>query len=313
MRVFITGATGFVGRALVKQLLAKHQVTALLLPHEDDLEGCGCVRGDITNAESLRGLIKDQDAVVHLAGAVGYGKSWDLCRRVNVDGTRNVASEAVRAGARRFIHLSSVCVYGRIANQPLPENAPLTKIGDPYGDTKIDAERLLRDFDLDLTILRPTVIYGPGDVMFLPKLVENLRSGRAKVIGSGKNTVDLVHVADVAAFIDNCLGNPDTINQAFNVTQPNDLRWREMVDLVADAIAVPRIKGRLPYPAALAVAGLMETAARLTGKPPRLTRYAVRVIGRQYDYRTEQAVAAGFRAHVPLRDGLRQAARAQPH
>jgi nucleoside-diphosphate-sugar epimerase len=311
MRVFVTGATGFVGRALIRVLLDRgDRVTALLLPQEpeDALDGVSIVRGDITVAQTIRGLIAGHDGVVHLAGVVGYGQEWDLCRRVNIAGTDNVAAEARRAGIRRFVHMSSVSVYGRRANVRLDEDAPVRKIGDPYGHTKIDSEAVARRWARDafeLVIVRPGVIYGPGDDRFLPKLVENLRSGRARIIGRGDNTVDLVHVDDVAAFLALTLTEPAASGHVYNLTNPVNCTWHELLETVAAEIGAPCPRQHIPYHLALIVAGAMETVALLTNQQPRLTRYAVRVVGRQYHYDTRRAEQLGFEPSVELRRGIR--------
>ena len=296
MRVFVTGATGFLGRRIAPRLRADgHAVTALLLPHEDEASAPAdrVVRGDITQPGSLAGAIGGQDAVVHLAGAVGYGQTFARCSSLNRDGTANVVREALRAGARRFVHMSSVSVYGRVPDVRLTEDAPLRRIGDPYGDTKADAEEIVcepaRAGALDLTILRPTVIWGPGDALFLPKLIENLRSGRARVVGSGRNTVDAVHVDDVAELVAHTLASPVSIGRVYNVNHPHNPTWSELVALAAAAIGAPAPAGRLPYPVAFVAATLMELAAAFTKRPPRLTRYSVRVIGRQYRYAVDRA------------------------
>ena len=118
---------------------------------------------------------------------------------INVDGSRNVIRAAVKAGIIRFIHMSSVSVYGRIPDIRISEDQPFKKIRDPYGDTKIDAEQQIRKYAeknrIDLTVLRPTAVYGEGDRKFLPTLVENLRSGRFRMMGDGSHSVDLVNVA----------------------------------------------------------------------------------------------------------------------
>jgi nucleoside-diphosphate-sugar epimerase len=175
MRVFVTGASGFIGRRLVPALRRRgHEPTALLLPHEPEAAASGArvARGDVTDPASLAGLLDGQDAVCHLAGAVGYGQTFAVCNRVNRDGTAHVAAAAARAGARRLVHMSSVSVYGRVPDVAIDEDFPLRKIGDPYGDTKIDAERILaahRDAGaLDVTILRPTVIYGRATTSSCP-------------------------------------------------------------------------------------------------------------------------------------------------
>ncbi len=315
MKVFVTGATGFVGRSIVKRLLMEgYEITALVLPTEPTSiggQGVKIVRGDITELSSLKGKMKGNDALVHLAGAVGYGQTMDTCMRINRNGTYNVAREAIDSGIRRFIHFSSVSVYGRIPNIPIIEEQPLRKIRDPYGDTKIDAENILKEFAdkgrLSLTIVRPTVIYGPGDDKFLPKLVENLRSGKARIIGSGKNTVDLIHVNDVADFIAILLKNERSIGQVYNLTNPDNPSWKDFLFIVASVMGVPIPEKRIPYSLALVLAGMMEFFAFLRGKEPKLTRYSVRVVGRQYHYVTDKASRElDFRPRIDLVEGIRK-------
>jgi nucleoside-diphosphate-sugar epimerase len=292
----VTGASGFLGRTLLPRLRAEGwAVRALLLPGETppDFVGDDRAEGDVGDAASLAGVAKDCEAVLHLAAAVGYGQTMANCRRVNRDGTRNVAAEAARSGARRFVHLSSVSVYGRVPDVRLTEDAPRRRTGDPYGDTKIEAEEILEAHaargELDPTRLRPTVIYGPGDDKFLPKLAENVRSGRARIIGRGSNTVDAVHVEDVADLVVRVLAEPRSIGRAYNVAHPANPSWRTLIEAVARVLGVPAPRGRMPYAAALAVAGALELAAALRGAEPRLTRYAVRVVGRQYRYDATRA------------------------
>ncbi len=317
MNIFITGASGFIGRSIVKKLLTDEniKITTLLLPTESEqlMEGLPVriVRGDITETRTLSGLMDGHDTVIHLAGAVGYGQTMPHCLRINRDGTANVANEAVHSGIRRFCHFSSVSVYGRVPSVPIPETFPLRKTGDPYGDTKIDAENILTDLagqgKLDLTVLRPTVIYGPGDVLFMPKLIENVQSGRGRVIGKGGNMVDLIHVDDVAEFVYLVLKDSRAIGQTYNLTHPKNPSWKEFMKMVTNELGLPEIKTHLPYYPALAVAGLMELVAMINGKKPRLTRYSVRVVGRQYHYLTEKSRRElDFFPKIKLEDGIKE-------
>jgi nucleoside-diphosphate-sugar epimerase len=312
MRLLVTGATGFLGRHLLPALRrAGHESVALLLPDErppvwlTETEAA-VVRGDITRAETLSNVASGCDGVVHLAAAVGYGQQMDHCLRVNRDGTANVARAAEAAGARRFVQLSSVSVYGRTPDVRIDESAPLRKTGDPYGDTKIDAEEILAaSSSLAVTCLRPTVIYGPGDVRFLGKLVENLRSGKAAVVGSGNNSVDAIHVLDVVPVVVRVLETPASIGRAYNLNHPGNPTWNALVTHVAGLLGVPAPTRHVPYPLALALAGALEVVARLSGKEPRLTRYAVRVIGRQYRYAVDRACdELGFSPRVELLAGV---------
>lgn len=317
MRIFVTGAAGFLGKTIIKKLISEnHAITALLMPDEPDsgLERARIVRGDITIPETLSSGMDGNDAIVHLAGSVGYGLKMKTCLRVNKEGTHNVAREAIGSGIRRFIHFSSVSVYGRKPDVTLTEESPMKKIGDPYGDTKIDAERVLHGFagddGLDLTIVRPTVIYGPGDNKFLPKLMENMGSGKARIIGDGENSVDLIHVDDVADFTSLILRDERSIGRVYNLTNPENPTWNEMLDVIASEMGIPEPARHIPYHLAMAAAGIMELISFFTRKPPRITRYAVRVVGRQYHYSTERMQKElGFRPAIDLRDGIRNCVR----
>jgi nucleoside-diphosphate-sugar epimerase len=313
MNVFITGASGFIGQAIVKKLIREgHSVTALLLPQEpeDLVAGARIVRGDVTKPASLSGTMKGTEAIVHLAGAVGF-QSWKSCLAINRDGTSNVVREAVSAGVRRFIQMSSVSVYGRTPGVEIREDFPLKKIGDPYGDTKIDAETILRERegegDLDLTVIRPTVVYGPGDNKFLPALLGNIRSGSFRMIGDGEQTVDLIHVDDLAAFVSLVLGDRRAYGRTYNMTNVGNPSWNEMLKMVCAELGLPAPKKHLPYATAYRLAGIMEALAAATGKPPKLTRYAVRVVGRPYHYLIDAArQELGFTPSIDLRAGLKE-------
>jgi nucleoside-diphosphate-sugar epimerase len=318
MNVMVTGASGFIGQAIVKKLLQRgHSVFALLLPEEPESLAAGTtiVRGDVTRPETLAGTMKESKAVIHLAGAVGF-QTWKNCLAINREGTFNVAREAVSSGVRRFIHMSSVSVYGRTPFVPIGEDFPLRKIGDPYGDTKIDAENILREAvrqgSLDLTVIRPTVVYGPGDNKFVPTLLRNLRSGKFRVIGDGEQAVDLVHVDDLAAFVLRVLEEPKTIGRTYNITNLGNPSWNEMVKKLCSELAIPAPRGHLSYRTAYRLAGIMETLSALTGKPPRLNRYSVRIVGRPYHYLIDAARRdLGFTPSIDLMAGLRECLKAE--
>lgn len=313
MRVFVTGASGFIGRAAVRDLIRDgYAVTALLLPQEPEAwaSGCTVVRGDVTRPDSLAGKMKGADAILHLAGAVGF-QSWKSCLSVNRDGTANVVREALASNVRRFVHMSSVAVYGRTPGVDIREDFRMKKIGDPYGDTKIDAERTVREAErqgrLDLTVIRPTVVYGPDDNKFLPALLGNLRSGRFRMIGDGRQTVDLIHVDDLADFAALVLGNGRTIGRTYNMTNVGNPSWNEMVRVLCAETGLPAPKGHIPYPMAYFLAWVMEISSSLTGKPPRLNRYSVRVVGRPYHYLIDAAQKElGFTPKIELLAGLRE-------
>lgn len=108
------------------------------------------------------------------------------------------------------------------------------------------------------------------------------------MVGRGDNTVDAVHVDDVAKLVARVLRSATSIGRVYNVNHPNNPTWSDFVAQAAAAIGVERPAGKLPYPVAFAAAALMELVAAATGRSPRLTRYSVRMIGRQYRYAVDR-------------------------
>ena len=267
------------------------------------------IRGDITRPKGLAGNLRGHDTLIHIAGSVGF-QTWKNCRLVNIEGTRNILKEAADSGIRRVIHMSSVSVYGRVPDITITEDQPFKKIGDPYGDTKIEAEYLVRQIaeenGMDYTILRPTAVYGQGDNKFLPKLMENLTSGKFKMIGNGNHSVDLVNVIDVAESVSLVIEKDASIGQTYNIANEQNPTWNEFLIVVSEELNIPYSSSYISYNLAYRIAGLMELMSSITGKPPRLSRYAVRLVGRQYNYVIDKAKdELGFNPSVKLLDGIR--------
>lgn len=317
MKIFLTGATGFLGEYVLDRLLhEKHTVRVLVqspgpMVHTKKVE---IVEGDITVPETFRGRLKGCDAVIHLAGAVGYGQTFENCINVNVNGTRNIAAEAVACDVRRFIHCSSVSVYGRVSGVDLYEDAPYRKINDPYGDTKIEAEKILFEMkeNLDVTIFRPTVIYGKGDRVFLPRLAERINSGKFKIIGNGENRITLIHAHDVARAITMVLKNKITYGKIYNLSNTDNLQVNELAALIAETVGYEKKLKHVPYSVTLTAAGIMEFLFPLLGKTPPVTRFAVRILGLPYNYMTDAIRKdLNFKPEIDIRKGIVDTLRAE--
>ncbi len=309
-KIFVTGASGVVGRAVVKRLKDNFSLTLLLAPEEPAI-GLGkqnIVRGDITRPRSLAGLIKGHDTVIHLAEASGQ-QGWRNCLSLNVDGTRNIAKKAVKAGVIRFIHLSSVAVYGRVPQVTITEEQPCKKIKDAYGDTKIEAEKIVRKFAqknrIDLTILRPTAAYGEGENTFFPWLLERLQSGKFRIIGDGRHPVDLVHAADIADAVYLTLLKPESVGQTYNIANGENPSWNRLLEEICPALDIPFPHRSLSYKTACRRALIMEFLSAFSNKQPRLSRHLVRLIGRKYDYSIRKArKELGFEPSVNPIEGI---------
>jgi len=209
MRIFLTGATGFIGRHLVRELgAAGHQVVALVrtyeraraLPH-----GVRMVPGDVTKPDSYRSVLGRCDAALHVAAAWSVGantrqRAW--LQAINVDGTRAVLAAALAAGVGRVVHVSSASVYGH-ADRPVPEGQGLVgnRLQTEYQRSKWAGHAHAADLAAEgapIVIAVPGVTFGPGDASLTGQWLTRLQAGRLWWAPGAECVRNWAHVADVA-------------------------------------------------------------------------------------------------------------------
>ena len=215
----ITGGAGFLGLHLSRRLLADgHAVRSLDVVPLDDSElerDVDELRGDVRDPDRVRELCAGADVVVHAAAALPIRASRAFIRDVNVGGTENVLLAARDAGVRRVIFVSSTAVYGVPDVHPIPEDAPLVGVG-PYGELKIEAERLCRVAAAETVIVRPKTFIGPERLGVFEILFDWIREGRRiYVLGTGENRYQLLAVDDLVEALVRCADGPvagETLN-----------------------------------------------------------------------------------------------------
>ncbi|HJT77197.1 MAG TPA: NAD-dependent epimerase/dehydratase family protein, partial [Gemmataceae bacterium] len=315
----ITGATGFLGGHIAEQLVARgERVRALVRPMSDVafLRGLGVelAEGDLGDAASLRPAVAGADVVYHCAAKVGEWGPWSEYQALIIDATR-ILLDACRAGAvGRFLHVSSITVYGHPQPRPgeFTEDEPLAQNlwrRDYYIRAKVRAEELVRAYPGAWTILRPSWIYGPRDRNTLPRLVKALRSGRISLIGSGENLLNIVYVADVAEAAILAANSPAAVGRAYNVSSPGEVTQRQVLDTVTDLLGLPRVRRRMPFWLAFRVGWLSELIGRAIRlkRPPHATRYGVSLVGRPTQFSIARARAElGWQPRVHAVEGLRR-------
>src|SRR4051812_38757562 len=204
MRWAITGGAGFLGLHLARRLLADgHEVRTLDLAPLDDAElerGVEELRGDVRDPAAAARLVEGADVLVHAAAALPIQVSREAIRSANVDGTAVTFAAALEAGVGRAVLISSTAVYGIPKHHPLREDAPLVGVGH-YGESKIEAERVARRAGrrgLEVVILRPKTVIGPGRLVVFEILVGWVREGRRiPILGDGSNRYQLLAVEDL--------------------------------------------------------------------------------------------------------------------
>ena len=254
MRVLVTGASGFIGRAACAELRSRdHRVAALVRTPGTEPAGTRALTGDLTDPASL-GAVIDQaqpDAVLHLAAQTAATKDAELIERVNVDGTRNLVEACAGAGVERFVFCSTV-VTGNAHGETLTEDSTLP-VDTVYGRSKQKGEEIVRAAGIREAIVRPGHVYGPGG-WFEAEFVKRLRQpGRLAVVGKGDNWWDVVRVEDVATALVLALEKAPH-HHVYHVADDHPIRFYDFVALAAEALGVgpPR---RIPVAVAKRTAG----------------------------------------------------------
>lgn len=281
-RILVTGGTGFTGFHLVKRLLEKgHEVITLDNQpgyFHDELKTLGAqiVIGSITDKELVNQLTEGCDVVHHLAAAfrkINLPKPvyWD----VNVNGTRYALEAAAKSGVRKFVYCSTCGVHGNVSNPPAPETAPITP-ADYYQYTKYEGERVAQEFieeGLDVTILRPAAIYGPGDPERWLMLFKRVAPGTFYMFGDGKATYHPLYVENLVDAFELAVEREEARGQTYLIADKNYYTLNDLVKVVAEVLNIDVKIIHLPFwplwTAALACEGI---CAPLKISPPLFRR-----------------------------------------
>jgi dihydroflavonol-4-reductase len=318
-RFLVTGATGFIGSHLVRRIRAHGDAVTVLVrstsrpERRAELERLGVsgVEGDLATGAGLAEAVRGVNRVIHLAALVKARDPADYVR-VNAEGTRRLMSAvAARPDPPRVVVCSSLTAAG-------PSPAPGAVGGGPvshYGRSKLGAENAAREFAdrVPVVIVRPPIVYGPGDTEFLPSLLPMARRGLMLQGGLRQKWYSLIHVHDLcsalvaAAERGRTVRAPGTLDGVYTVSDGDVHTTADICAALADVLGWPRLLV-IPVPDAivfLAAAG-SELVGRVRGTVPVFSRDKAREMRcSDWTCTSDRAVAElGFHARIPLRRGL---------
>jgi len=303
----VTGAAGFIGSRLLERIRAEGG-EALGIDRQTDIKR-GIAASDISEPEVWQDRAEGCDTVIHTAAVVSNAFSREVTWRTNVLGTRNVLDAAVRAGAKRFVHFSSVRAFGD-SDFPdgVDESYPVRPDGNAYVDTKIASEQVVLQAhasgEIECVILRPGDVYGPGSRPWTVLPVEAIRSNRFVLPANGKGIFSPLYVDNLVDATLLAAERPEALGEVITVTDGAGVTCNEFFGRYSQMLGKSAPRG-LPKVAAMGLAALPEAAAAIGGTSTESNRAAMRYLARPGTYSIEKArTLLGYEPMIGLDEGM---------
>jgi nucleoside-diphosphate-sugar epimerase len=308
-RVFITGANGFIGRALAQRYRSL------------GAEVCGTdfaadpawnvVAGDVRQPEKWRNQLAGADLVIHTAAVVSMTAPMRAAWDVNCDGTRRLLTACRELGVGRFVQLSSVAAFGFDFPDNVDESHPLLTNGNSYVDTKITSEHTVLAAhaagEIDCTIIRPGDVYGPASRAWVIVPLDMMRAGQFLLPDRGRGVFSPVYVDDLVDGIVLAAGKPEGAGQIFTLTSGAGVSCAEFFGHHWRWLGKQGSPRTLPTGLTIALAEAALGIARLFGRSTELGRGSVGLLARPATYSIEKARRLlGYAPAVDLAEGMRR-------
>ena len=255
MKVFVTGATGFVGKAVVKALRQRdHEVVGLVRDANKGqaLEQLGVtlVVGDMLNPASYEGVVSTVDAVIHTAQYAIQGrftrKKFEQIERADILMTRTLA-RACLAHNKKLLYTSGVFNYGNHGDEWITEQTPLhpSPLGKAHTKVVVELLTFYREQHLGVIILSPGFVYGPGG-LFKQSFYDTLQKGQLRIFGKGQNYWSLIHVDDLATAYALAVES-EVYGETYNIVDDQPLWLRDLVNILTDDMGKKRVGSMAPW------------------------------------------------------------------
>lgn len=306
MRVFITGASGFIGRAVYDRYAADgHEVSGCDLVADP---GRGVVAGDVAQPGAWQEHSSGCQLLIHTAASVSLRMERpEEIWRTNVLGTANALTAAEHAGVERFVHFSSVTVFGFDFPDGADERHPVHFTFVPYPDSKISSEQVVLQAHIEgrvrCTIVRPGDVYGPRSRVWARIPAELIKQRRFILPGGGRGIHSPVYIDNLVDGVVLAAASDDAVGQIFTLSDGVGVPYREFFAPYAQLVGRPLIT--FPAPVAIAAAAVAQRAARLAPGDNEINPGAARYLLRRGTYSNSKArTVLGWEPQVSVPDGL---------
>ncbi len=308
---FITGASGFVGGRLADRLMGLGIPVRALVRRDEQVgrlqaRGIHALLGDLTRAQTLTDALRACGVVFHCAAWMGRPFAREAAVAVNVEGTRRLLTAALHAGVPRFVHVSTISVYGPTTADVIDEQTPLWPLG-LYRETKIGAEREVRAahrLGLATVILRPGQIFGPEDTGWSPAAIRLLRRGVPVVVDGGRGFCYPIYIENLVDALVSAGEVNDAVGEVMNLAD-GDVPWREFFGFYAAMVG--RGLRSVPSWAVRFITVGAEIVSSLARRPPRWHRSEMGYLLRTSRYSTARARdVLRWNPRVPMGEAMRR-------
>ena len=309
--LLITGIGGFIGLRTTELAIANNmQVRGLQhSPSKSKLAqnlGADVVIGSITDPIAAKQACQGADIILHTAALVKEGGALKEFREVNVGGSLNMAHAAKNAGAKIFIHTSSVMVYGFNYPDNVTEAGPFSGDNNPYCQTKIEAEKELLKLnspDFGVIIIRPADVYGPGSNAWVIRPLSLMRKRKFFLANGGTGMMNHVYIDNLIDAIFLTI-QKQTFGEAFNITDGQETSWKEYATRLAKVANLPK-PFSLPASTIKFLIRLQRFQEKMLGQQPEILPESIDFLTRRYAYSIEKARnKLGYTPKVSLDEGM---------
>lgn len=307
LTVTVVGGSGFVGTNFCRLLLTKKVDFEIIDLQASEEFPSHYKFGDVRDAESLEKAITG-DLVVNLAAVHVDNSTKEQYEATNIEGARNLASVCIAKGIHRILFTSSVAVYGFSSSRAI-EGAP-KKPFNAYGSSKLAAEGVFENWfnenqaEHQLTIVRPTVIFGEGNRGNVYNMLKRVADRRFVMVGSGQNKKSMAYVKNIVSFLWFCIERPSGF-EIYNYTDGPDFDMNTLVQTIHQGLGRDQAKGvRLPKWFGLLVGRMFDVKSLIVGKKSEISHQRIKKFTESTEFSSDKKDATGFVPPFSLREGL---------